>query len=137
MPWCSPDAGRSRSRRWRGGRALGAKALAVAADVGEPDGVAALFDAIKSTFGRLDLLFNNAGTGAPGIPLEDLTFEQWQAVVDVNLTGAFLCTQAGVPHDEGADARAAAASSTTARSRPTRRGRTRRPTPRPSTPSPA
>ena len=53
----------------------------------------ALFDRAKERFGRLDLLFNNAGTGAPGMPLEDLTVEQWQRVVDVNLTGAFLCTQ--------------------------------------------
>ena len=52
-----------------------------------------LFAAVKATFGRLDLLFNNAGIGAPGIPLEDITFAQWQAVVDTNLTGAFLCTQ--------------------------------------------
>jgi len=73
--------------------ALGVKALAVSADVGDPKGVAEVFDRIKSTFGRLDLLFNNAGTGAPGIPLEDITYEQWKAVVDVNLTAAFLCTQ--------------------------------------------
>jgi NAD(P)-dependent dehydrogenase (short-subunit alcohol dehydrogenase family) len=72
---------------------LGAKALAIPADVGKPDGVAAAFDAVRATFGRLDLLFNNAGTGAPGVPMEDITFEQWQAVVDVNLTAAFLCTQ--------------------------------------------
>ena len=60
----------------------------------DPASVRALFEATKATFGRLDLLFNNAGTGAPPIPLEDLTFEQWRRVVDVNLTGAFLCTQA-------------------------------------------
>lgn len=76
--------------------ALGAKALAVAADVSKPDGIATLFDAIKSTFGRLDLLFNNAGTTAPGVPMEDITYEQWQAVVDANLTSAFLCTQAAI-----------------------------------------
>ena len=63
-------------------------------DVTEPDSVSALFEATKTAFGRLDLLFNNAGTGAPAVPLEDLTFEQWRRVVDVNLTGAFLCTQA-------------------------------------------
>ena len=57
-------------------------------DVGDPASVQALFARTKQTFGRLDLLFNNAGTGAPPVPLEDLTFEQWQAVVDVNLTGA-------------------------------------------------
>jgi NAD(P)-dependent dehydrogenase (short-subunit alcohol dehydrogenase family) len=56
--------------------------------------VRALFDKVRQSFGRLDLLFNNAGTGAPAIPLEDLTIEQWRRVVDVNLTGAFLCTQA-------------------------------------------
>ena len=76
--------------------ALGAKALAVAADVSKPDGVARLFDAIRTTFGRLDVLFNNAGTTAPGVPMEDITYEQWQAVVDANLTSAFLCTQAAI-----------------------------------------
>src|SRR5262245_14952790 len=72
----------------------GARALAVPADVGDPASVQALFDAARSAFGRLDFLFNNAGTGAPAVPLEDLTVEQWRRVVDVNLTGAFLCTQA-------------------------------------------
>ena len=67
--------------------------LAVPSDIGKPESVAALFAATKERFGRLDLLFNNAGISAPPIPLEDLTYEQWQAVVDVNITGAFLCTQ--------------------------------------------
>ena len=67
--------------------------LVVPTDVGDPDSVRALFASTKERFGRLDVLFNNAGTGAPPIPLEDLTYEQWKAVVDVNLTGAFLCTQ--------------------------------------------
>lgn len=71
-----------------------AKALAVATDVTDEASVKALFDAVVGKFGRLDLLFNNAGTGAPPIPLEDLTVAQWQGVVDVNLTAAFLCTQA-------------------------------------------
>jgi NAD(P)-dependent dehydrogenase (short-subunit alcohol dehydrogenase family) len=72
----------------------GARALAVPTDVTEPAKVSALFEAVTGAFGRLDLLFNNAGTGAPAIPLEDLTFEQWRQVVEVNLTGPFLCTQA-------------------------------------------
>ncbi len=67
--------------------------LPVTADVGKPADVAALFDIVSQRFGRLDLLFNNAGTGAPPVPLENLTPAQWQAVVDVNLTGPFLCTQ--------------------------------------------
>ncbi|WP_029631242.1 SDR family oxidoreductase [Zavarzinella formosa] len=71
-----------------------AKALVVPADVSNPASVEALFEKTKATFGRLDLLFNNAGMGAPGVPLEDLTYEQWRQVVDVNLTGPFLCTQA-------------------------------------------
>jgi NAD(P)-dependent dehydrogenase (short-subunit alcohol dehydrogenase family) len=70
------------------------RALAVAADVSDEPSVRRLFEKTRETFGRLDVLFNNAGTGAPPIPLEELTVEQWRRVVDVNLTGAFLCTQA-------------------------------------------
>jgi NAD(P)-dependent dehydrogenase (short-subunit alcohol dehydrogenase family) len=69
------------------------RTLVVPTDVGDPASVQALFSKTKERFGRLDLLFNNAGTSAPPVPLEDLTFEQWKSVVDVNLTGAFLCTQ--------------------------------------------
>ena len=69
------------------------RALAVPADVTNPESVRALFAAARDRFGRLDLLFNNAGTSTRGVPLEELTPAQWQAVVDVNLTGAFLCTQ--------------------------------------------
>lgn len=71
----------------------GAQALVVPTDVCDPSSVRALFAKTKETFGRLDVLFNNAGIGAPPIPLEDLSYEQWKAVVDTNLTGAFLCTQ--------------------------------------------
>ena len=67
--------------------------LVVATDVGDPASVDALFAKLDQRFGRLDLLFNNAGTGAPPVPLEDLSYAQWKAVVDANLTGAFLCTQ--------------------------------------------
>jgi NAD(P)-dependent dehydrogenase (short-subunit alcohol dehydrogenase family) len=70
------------------------RALAVPADVSDPASVRALFETVQQAFGRLDVLFNNAGTGAPAVPLEDLTVEQWRRVVDVNLTGVFLCTQA-------------------------------------------
>jgi NAD(P)-dependent dehydrogenase (short-subunit alcohol dehydrogenase family) len=73
--------------------AAGARALAVPADVSDPASVRALFDKTREAFGRLDLLFNNAGTGAPPVHLEDLSLEQWKTVVDVNLTGVFLCTQ--------------------------------------------
>jgi NAD(P)-dependent dehydrogenase (short-subunit alcohol dehydrogenase family) len=65
----------------------------VPADIADPTSVSALFADIRQTFGRLDVLFNNAGISAPGKPLEDLGFEEWQAVVDTNLTGPFLCTQ--------------------------------------------
>ncbi len=68
--------------------------LPVTADVGDPAQVAALFATIKASYGRLDLLFNNAGVSAPAVPLEDLTFEQWKNVVDINLGGVFLCMQA-------------------------------------------
>jgi len=72
------------------------RALAVPTDVGDPASVRALFARTKERFGRLDLLFNNAGTNAPGVALEDLSYEQWQNVVNVNLTGVFLCTQEAI-----------------------------------------
>src|ERR1039458_8923389 len=68
----------------------------VPTDIGQPESVRELFARTKETFGRLDVLFNNAGIGAPGIPMEDLTYEQWSAVVAVNLTGAFLCSQEAI-----------------------------------------
>jgi NAD(P)-dependent dehydrogenase (short-subunit alcohol dehydrogenase family) len=71
----------------------GRRALAVPTDVSDPASVRALFAAARDAFGRLDLLFNNAGTSTGSVPLDQLTVEQWQAVVGVNLTGAFLCTQ--------------------------------------------
>jgi len=69
------------------------RALVVPTDVANPESVSALFARAKEAFGRLDVLFNNAGIGAPAVPLEDLTFDQWKRVVDINLTGMFLCTQ--------------------------------------------
>jgi NAD(P)-dependent dehydrogenase (short-subunit alcohol dehydrogenase family) len=72
------------------------KMLPVPTDVSKPDSVRELFTAVKDSFGRLDVLFNNAGANAPGIPMEDLTYEQWSAVVAVNLTGAFLCAQEAI-----------------------------------------
>ena len=75
--------------------ALGAPArcLCLACDISDPEQVAATFEAIKAAFGRLDLLFNNAGMATRSVPMEELTYEEWRAVVDVNLTGTFLCTQ--------------------------------------------
>ena len=89
-------AGRNEAALLETANAAGAQAthaLAVPTDVTDPASVAALFERVRSACGRLDLLFNNAGTGAPAVPLDELSFEQWKAVVDVNLTGAFLCTQ--------------------------------------------
>ncbi|HTQ53326.1 MAG TPA: SDR family oxidoreductase [Bryobacteraceae bacterium] len=74
----------------------GGRMLAVSTDVGSPEAVRALFARIRDEFGRLDLLFNNAGRGAPAIPMEELSFEQWSAVVSVNLTGPFLCAQEAI-----------------------------------------
>ena len=71
-----------------------ARILIAPADVSDPASVEQVFDKIQAKFGRLDLLFNNAGIGAPAVPMDELSFEQWQTVVNINLTGSFLCTQA-------------------------------------------
>jgi NAD(P)-dependent dehydrogenase (short-subunit alcohol dehydrogenase family) len=71
----------------------GGRMLAIATDVGQPESVDALFAGTRDAFGRLDVLFNNAGATAPGVPMDELTFAQWNQVVSVNLTGAFLCAQ--------------------------------------------
>ena len=73
-----------------------ARVLVAPADVSDPESVRALFAKVKETFGRLDILFNNAGAAAPAIPMEDLTFEQWNSVLAVNITGAFLCSQEAI-----------------------------------------
>jgi len=76
--------------------AVGSQALAVPTDVSKRDSIVALFDKVKSSFGRLDVLFNNAGIGAPPVPIEELPFETWQNVVATNLTGMFVCTQEAI-----------------------------------------
>ncbi len=76
--------------------ALGRRASAFSCDVGDPDAVLKLFTQVENAFGRLDLLFNNAGVSAPAVPMEELSFAQWKAVVDANLTGAFLCAQGAI-----------------------------------------
>ena len=76
--------------------AAGTQALVVPTDVSKRESIVALFDKVKSSFGRLDVLFNNAGIGAPPVPLEDLPFEAWQNVVATNLSGIFLCTQEAI-----------------------------------------
>jgi NAD(P)-dependent dehydrogenase (short-subunit alcohol dehydrogenase family) len=75
------------------GAATGGKSLTVPTDIADPSAIKALFAKTQETFGRLDLLFNNAGIGAPAVALEDLPLEKWKAVLDTNLTGPFLCTQ--------------------------------------------
>jgi len=86
-------AGRRREPLIETAKAAPERALAIPTDVADAGSVRALFDAVRERWGRLDLVFNNAGVGAPGVPLEDLTVEQWRAVVDINLTGSFLCVQ--------------------------------------------
>jgi NAD(P)-dependent dehydrogenase (short-subunit alcohol dehydrogenase family) len=78
------------------GNAIGAQSLVVPTDVSDPGSVKALFAKTKEAFGRVDVLFNNAGIGAPAVPLEELPFETWQKVVATNLTGLFLCTQEAI-----------------------------------------
>jgi NAD(P)-dependent dehydrogenase (short-subunit alcohol dehydrogenase family) len=80
----------------REGGASGSPSLVVPTDVSNPAAVKALFAKTKEAFGRLDVLFNNAGIGAPAMPLEDLPYETWKQVVDINLTGMFLCTQEAI-----------------------------------------
>jgi NAD(P)-dependent dehydrogenase (short-subunit alcohol dehydrogenase family) len=75
------------------GAKTGGKSMAVPTDIADPASIKALFVAVKKTYGRLDVLFNNAGVGAPAVPIEDLPFDKWKAAVDTNLTGTFLCTQ--------------------------------------------
>jgi NAD(P)-dependent dehydrogenase (short-subunit alcohol dehydrogenase family) len=78
------------------GKAIGARTLAMPTDVSDPEQIKALFAKAKATFGRLDILFNNAGIGAPAVPLEELPLETWRKVVDTNLTGMFVCTQEAI-----------------------------------------
>jgi NAD(P)-dependent dehydrogenase (short-subunit alcohol dehydrogenase family) len=79
-----------------GAKSGGGEMLAVPTDISQPEPVRALFAKTKQAFGRLDLLFNNAGLSAPGVPMEDLSYEQWSSVVGANLTGAFLCAQEAI-----------------------------------------
>ncbi len=97
--FCLVLAGRRQERLDAVAAELGAKArhtLACACDIADPESVRQLFAAASRRFGRLDLLFNNAGTSAPAVALEDLSYEQWKSVLDTNLTGAFLCTQQAI-----------------------------------------
>ena len=89
-------AGRREAELARTAEMAGRGVLAVPTDVSQPEPVRALFARIREAFGRLDLLFNNAGMGAPAVSMEDLTFAQWSAVVGVNLTGSFLCAQEAI-----------------------------------------
>jgi NAD(P)-dependent dehydrogenase (short-subunit alcohol dehydrogenase family) len=87
------------------GKPSAGKMVPVPTDVSQPDSVQALFARTRDAFGRLDVLFNNAGISAPGIPMEDLTYAQWSAVVGVNLTGAFLCAQEAIKLMKGQNPR--------------------------------
>ena len=89
-------AGRRRDALEQTAASGGGRMLAVPTDVTSPDSVRALFAKIQEAFGRLDVLFNNAGANAPAIPLEELSYEQWMQVVAVNLTGSFLCAQEAI-----------------------------------------
>jgi NAD(P)-dependent dehydrogenase (short-subunit alcohol dehydrogenase family) len=89
-------AGRRAEELERTASQAGARTLVAPTDVTDPASVDALFAATKEKFGRVDVLFNNAGKGAPAVPFEELTYEQWTSVVAVNLTGAFLCAQAAI-----------------------------------------
>src|SRR5216117_3095143 len=117
------------------GKASGARSLVVPTDVTDPALIQALFARTKEAFGRLDLLFNNAGTGAPPVPLEDLTVEQWKTVIDTNLTGPFLCTQEAIKIMKSQQPRGGRIINNGSISAHAL-GRSRRPTPPPSTPSP-
>ena len=96
LDWRLALVGRKQEALEETAKTLKGDHLIAPADVGDPAAVKAVFAKIKDKFGRLDMLFNNAGMGTPAIPIEDLSFEQWQAIVGVNLTGAFLCTQEAV-----------------------------------------
>src|SRR6476661_7440796 len=115
------------------GVATGSMSLVVPTDVSDPTSVNALFAKTKDAFGRLDVLFSNAGIGAPAMPLEDLPYETWKKVVDINLTGMFLCIQQAIKLMKAQDPRGGRII-TTARSPRTRRGRARSPIRRPSMP---
>src|SRR5680860_1819254 len=92
--WAVALAGRRENKLLETANACGKqRTLVVPTDITDPKGVKHLFGRTLKTFGRLDLLFNNAGVGAPAIPMEELTLEEWKRVIDTNLTGAFLCTQ--------------------------------------------
>ncbi|MET9516539.1 SDR family oxidoreductase [Streptomyces sp. NPDC002994] len=102
--WSVALAGRRTATLEETAQEAGGETLCVQADVSIPDDVNALFAAVRERYGRLDLLFNNAGTFGPrGVPLEDIRYEEWRAVVDVNVTGAFLCAQAAFRQMKGQD----------------------------------
>jgi NAD(P)-dependent dehydrogenase (short-subunit alcohol dehydrogenase family) len=132
--WSLVLVGRKQETLEETARGLTGDHLVAPADVGDPAQVKGVFARLKDKFGRLDMLFNNAGMGTPAIPMEELSFEQWQAVVNVNLTGAFLCAQEAMrlmkAQKPGGGRIINNGSISADRPRP-------HPIPRPSTPSPA